>query len=311
MRDLLRRSVTATIAAGATGLAYACLVERNAFVLRRYELPVLPAGAAPVRVLHLTDMHFMPGQRRKRDWVRALARWQPDLVVNTGDNIAHPDAIETALSAMEPVLGVPGVYALGSNDYFAPRLKNPGLYLTRDYARRRASEALPTDRLRAGFDRAGWLDLGNARGTVEVAGLRIDVRGVDDPHLGYDRLESVAGPVDPAADLNLGIAHAPYQRVLDAFAGDGCDLIICGHTHGGQLCLPFYGTLVTNCDLDRHRARGVSRWWPGAGDQPWPGPAPEDAAWLEVCAGLGTSPFTPVRFACRPEASLLTLVPRR
>jgi predicted MPP superfamily phosphohydrolase len=67
-----------------------------------------------------------------------------------------------------------------------------------------------------------------------------------------------------------------------------------GHTHGGQLCLPFYGALVTNCDLDRSRVKGVSRW--GAQTA------------LHVSAGIGTSPFAPFRFCCRPEATLLTLV---
>ena len=86
--------------------------------------------------------------------------------------------------------------------------------------------------------------------------------------------------------------------MLDRFAADGYDLLLAGHTHGGQLCLPFYGTLVTNCGIDRERARGLHRH-------------PVDGqAWLHVSAGLGTSPWAPARFACRPEASLLTLVPR-
>ena len=84
---------------------------------------------------------------------------------------------------------------------------------------------------------------------------------------------------------------------------DGCELVLAGHTHGGQLCVPFAGALVTNCDLDRSRASGL-HGWPGAR----PGtPGGEESVWLHVSAGLGTSPYTPVRFACRPEASLLTL----
>ena len=62
-------------------------------------------------------------------------------------------------------------------------------------------------------------------------------------------------------------------------------------------------------DLDTSRAKGVSRWWPGAGHTP-SSFAPDDAAWLHVSAGLGTSPYAPVRFACRPEATLLTLTSR-
>ncbi len=133
--------------------------------------------------------------------------------------------------------------------------------------------------------------------------------GVDDPHLEYDRYAAVAGPADPTADLTVGVMHAPYQRVLDAMAADGARLLIAGHTHGGQLCVPGFGALVTNCDLDRRRASGLSRWWPGAGSAP-SSAAPPDAAYLEVSAGLGTSPFAPVRFACKPSASLLTLTPR-
>ena len=77
------------LAVGAGGLAYASLVERNAFTLRRFSVPVLPPGAAPLRVLHLSDLHLMPGQTRKIEWVRRLAALEPDLVVNTGDNLAH------------------------------------------------------------------------------------------------------------------------------------------------------------------------------------------------------------------------------
>lgn len=302
-----RVAVAGLVGAGAAGLAYASLVERQAYVLRRHTLPVLAGGSAPITVLHLTDMHFMPGQRRKRDWVRDLARFEPDVVVNTGDNIAHPDAIETALAAMEPLFGRPGVFALGSNDYFWPQLKSPSRYLTKNYAKRRNANRLPTHELIDGLRAAGWRDLRNRRAVLEVAGRQLEFVGVDDPHLGYDRLDEIRDPADPSAALTIGVAHAPYQRVLDRFAADGAGLIICGHTHGGQLCMPFYGTIVTNCDLDRHRARGVSRWWPGAGSTP-SSAAPPDAAWLEVCAGLGTSPYAPVRFACRPEAALLTLV---
>ena len=90
---------------------------------------------------------------------------------------------------------------------------------------------------------------------------------------------------------------------------DGAGLVIAGHTHGGQLAVPLVGALVTNCDLDRRRAKGLSRWWPGADRGAVVGGA-ADAAWLHVSAGLGTSPYAPVRFACRPEATLLTLTAR-
>jgi len=124
--------------------------------------------------------------------------------------------------------------------------------------------------------------------------LTVAAAGVDDPHLDRDRYDTISGPANRAANLTLAVTHAPYTRVLDRFAADGYQLILAGHTHGGQLCLPFAGAVVTNCDLDRSRAKGASKW--GA----------ETA--LHVSAGIGTSPFAPFRFCCRPEATLLTLV---
>jgi predicted MPP superfamily phosphohydrolase len=299
-------AVAGLAAVGAGGLAYASLIERNAFILRRASVPVLPPGAASLRVLHLSDIHLVPRQSRKIEWIRSLAALDPDLVINTGDNLADLEAVPALLGALEPLLSVPGAFVLGSNDYFAPSLKNPGLYLTSAHARSTVSIPLPTADLVDGFTRAGWADLSNARAALSVGGQSLELVGVDDAHLNYDRYAAVAGPADSAAALTVGVTHAPYRRILDAMTADGAGLVIAGHTHGGQLCLPYYGTLVTNCDLDRHRAKGVSRWWPGAGGQP-SSQAPSGAAWLEVSAGLGTSPFAPVRFACRPEATLLTL----
>jgi predicted MPP superfamily phosphohydrolase len=299
-------TVAALAAVGAGGLAYASLIERNMFTLRRLSVPVLPAGAPSLRVLHVSDIHLVPRQSRKIEWIRSLAALDPDLVINTGDNLADLEAVPAVLRALEPLLEVPGVFVLGSNDYFAPTVKNPGLYLTQGYARWRESIPLPTADLVDAFTRAGWADLSNARAALSVSGQALEFVGVDDPHLRYDDYAAVAGPRDSTAALTVGVTHAPYQRILDGMTADGAGLVIAGHTHGGQLCLPIYGTLVTNCDLDRHRAKGVSRWWPGAGRSP-SSQAPSGAAWLEVSAGLGTSPFAPVRFACRPEATLLTL----
>jgi predicted MPP superfamily phosphohydrolase len=300
------RAVASIAAVGAGGLAYASLIERNAFTLRRASVPVLPPGSASLRVLHISDIHLVPRQSRKIEWIRQLAALDPDLVINTGDNLADLQAVPALLRALEPLLAVPGVFVLGSNDYFAPTIKNPGLYLTSEPARANESIPLPTADLVDGFTNAGWADLSNARAAMSVGGQKLEFVGVDDAHLNYDRYAVVAGPVDSSAALTVGVTHAPYRRVLDAMTADGADLVIAGHTHGGQLCLPFYGTLVTNCDLDRGRAKGVSRWWPGAGSTP-SSQAPDGAAWLEVSAGLGTSPYAPVRFACRPEATLLTM----
>jgi len=304
----LGRAAAVGAAAGAVGLlgAYA---ESRAYLLRRFTLPVLPVGTRSLRVLHLSDLHLTPRTRRERDWIRGLAALEPDLVVNTGDNLAHVDAVQVAIDALGGLLDRPGVFVLGSNDYFGPRPKNPARYLVPHGRGRRITGArLPTQQLVDTFRRRGWIDLDNTRARLDVGGLTLSFVGVDDPHLRYDRFPPASDDPGPA-DLHVGVAHAPYRRVLDAMVDDGAALLLAGHTHGGQLRLPGVGALVTNCDLDRARARGVSRWWRGAGGQP-SAAAPDDAAWLHVSAGLGTSPYSPVRFCCRPEASLLTLTAR-
>ncbi|KGN38056.1 metallophosphoesterase [Knoellia subterranea] len=304
------RTLAGLTAAGVAGVAYAGLIERNLFTVRRFEVPVLPPGAAPVRVLQVSDLHLVPRQERKIEWVRGLASLAPDFVVNSGDNLAAHDAVPGLLRAMEPLMDFPGAFVLGSNDRFAPVKKNPALYLTRSHARppREPRGDLPVEDLVAGLREGGWHDLDNARTTVAIGPHRVELVGVDDPHIELDRYAVVSAPAATDVALTLGLVHAPYQRVLDAMTADGAGLILAGHTHGGQLAVPLYGALVTNCDLDRGRAKGVSRWWPGAGgDAPT---QPSDAAYLHVSAGLGTSPYAPVRFACRPEATLLTLVGR-
>jgi predicted MPP superfamily phosphohydrolase len=276
------------------------VIERNWFALRRFELPVLPPGSEPLRVLHISDTHLTPGRKRLMSWIGALDDLDPHLVVSTGDCIAHPEAVRCFLDALGPLLDRPGVFVFGSNDLYGPKPGNPLRYLKPGGTRGRAGRTinLPWEKLRDGMLAAGWLDLNNQRGQLTVGGLDIAFAGVDDPHIYRDRYEQVAGHADPAVALRVAVMHSPEPRLLDRFTADGYELLLAGHTHGGQLCLPVYGTLVTNCGLDRERARGLHRH-------------PIDGqAWLHVSAGLGTSPWAPARFACRPEASLLTLVPR-
>ena len=292
--------------AGGAAFAYASVIERNWFTLRRHEVPVLSPGTAPVRLLHLSDLHLTPGRHRLMSWVRSLDALDPDVVVNTGDSIAHARAVEPFLDSLGPLLDRPGVFVYGSNDLYSPAPKNPLRYLWRDSSNehRRHIPDLPWAELGEGMAAAGWLDANNQRGRLNAGDLDIEVGGLHDSHTNRDRYDQIAGSTDPAADLRLGVMHSPEPRNLDRFAADGYDLLLAGHTHGGQVCLPFYGALVTNCGIDRQRASGLHRH--PAGEVP-PG---QEQPWLHVSAGLGTSPWAPVRFACRPEATLLTLVPR-
>ena len=296
MHVLTKAALGLTALAGGTA-AYSAGYEVRAFRLRTQEIACLPAGHKPLKVLHVSDIDLTPTQHKKHDWVRALAALEPDLVINTGDNLSHQESVPYVLTALGELRDVPGVFVLGSNDYWGPVRKNPARYLLPNGgALRIHGPRLPWQDLRDGLTCSGWVDLTNTTSAVTIGSTRLSFAGVDDPHLGYDRLDKVAGPADASADLRIGVSHAPYLRVLDAFTRDGYDAIFAGHTHGGQLRIPGYGALVTNCDLDTARARGLHRH-----------SAAGRTAWLHVSAGLGTSPYAPFRFCCYPEASLVTL----
>jgi predicted MPP superfamily phosphohydrolase len=283
---------------GAVTTAYS-LWEARQYTLRLAEVRLQRAserpGACPppLRILHLSDLHLSPRDTDRIAWVQSLGELEVDLTVVTGDFHGHITGPALALDALQPLLDRPGLFVRGSNDYFAPSGANPAKYLAGPSELRTTRSAIDITPLTEGLATAGWLDVDNETAEITVRGWRIDARGVDDPHIGRDRYADVAGPFDTDADLRLGITHAPYRRVLDAMASDGSDLILAGHTHGGQVCLPRVGALITNCDLPRSQAKGLSGWRGSA---------------LHVSAGLGTSPYTPIRLACRPEATVLTVV---
>ena len=157
--------MTGLLAAGAVaGAAVAghAVAETRRFELREVSVPLLPPGHRPLRVLHLSDLHLTPGQHRKQRWVADLAGTDPDLVVVTGDNMAHVDAVPAVVRALGPLLERPGAFVFGSNDYRGPVLKNPFSYFQREREYVQGA-SLPTEELRDVLRGAGWVDLNNAR----------------------------------------------------------------------------------------------------------------------------------------------------
>ncbi len=309
------RAVTAAAALGAVGLgalAWGTLVERNRFTLRTHTVPVLQPGARPLTVLHISDLHMAPWQRAKQEWVRGLAVYEPDLIVDTGDNLGHQRGIEGVEYALEPFRGIPGVFVHGSNDYHGPVAKSPFTYFGGPSSVKHHDPTLDTARLNAFFEELGWLNLNNTARAMSIKGSRLEFLGVNDAHIGWDKLARLPGAMDDMREnvgwqdeeggpnpITIGLTHSPYQRVLNSLVNYGSELILAGHTHGGQVCVPRYGALVTNCDIPRDKVKGLSLWTHA-----------RHTAFLNVSAGLGTSIFAPVRFACPPEATLLTLTAR-
>lgn len=298
---MIGRLAVGVLGFGAACIAYGTFIEAHDFRVRRYTVPVLPAGEPPVKVLHLSDAHLLPRQTRRRDFLRGLAGLEPDLVVNTGDNIASPDAVDALLESLGRLRDVPGVFVFGSNDFEGAHFSAPTKYLLGPSAKvgekKPKGAVLPTAELRAALEGIGWVYLDNRRAELTVAGRTIRFRGVGDAHIHRDDYPAVAGPA--ASDvLEIGVTHAPYLRLLDAMTADGVPLILAGHTHGGQVCVPGHGALVSNCDLPPALASGL-----------FPHTVGHRTAQVHVSAGLGMSPFAPYRFACPPEVSLLTLTP--
>lgn len=293
------------LGAAAAGVAvWSTLIERQLFTVRRHTLPVLAAGAAPLRVLQLSDLHLAPWQARKIDWVRSLAALAPDLVVLTGDLMGHLQARGALLYALQPVIeSAPTVFVHGSNDYYGPIFKNPVKYLIEPSRLATRTPDIDNRALTEGLEGLGAINLNNAATSLKLRGTDVQLLGLNDPHIRYhdvDRMrESLATiETDPAEPrpVRLGVIHAPYQAQLGELLDDGADVILAGHTHGGQVRIPGVGALTANCDLPNAQARGLSVWYDA-----------HRAAFLNVSAGLGNSIYAPVRFACRPEASLLTL----
>ena len=253
---------------------------------------MLPKGSTALTVLQIGDIHLAPWQKSKQRFIRELVKHPIDLVVNTGDNLGHTKAIPPLLECLQPLLAKPGVFVNGSNDYYAPVPKNPVSYIFH-VSKEPKSARLETTIMTNAFEQAGWHNLNNKAVDIEVAGNPIRFIGVDDYHIGKSNLSELAA----SQSFTIGLTHAPYLEVLQGLTLRGAALIFAGHTHGGQVRVPFIGALTTNSDLPNKFARGTSGWRFEGKD-----------SILSVVAGLGNSIFAPVRFLCRPEVRLITLL---
>ena len=267
-----------------------------AYKIREASIPILPPGSPDIRVLHFSDLHLTPRRKTEISDIKSFISLKPDLVISTGDFLAHRDAVPVVLDALDELLNLPGLYVFGSNDYYEPSFKNPFKYLMKDDGTRKLGKELPWPELDYGISQRGWINLNTSKVTLKVKDILIEARGTDDAHLSLDNYSVVQGDVNPNAQISIGITHAPYSRVLNSMAANKLDLIFAGHTHGGQIRIPWIKgskALTTNCDLPLWRSRGVTKI--------------ENEPWLNVSAGMGSSPFARIRFACPPEVSIITL----
>lgn len=304
MRTLSKLALAAVGTGAVTGV-WATTVGVHDFTVRYANVRALSPGSNPVRVLHLSDIHLAPWQKRKIEWLQTLVDLNPDLIINTGDNVGHSEALPQLRRALAPLAGIPGVYVHGSNDHVAPQPRNPLRYFMGPSKSHREVTSLDIDAMDSFFTAdLGWKALDNTALTLQVVGNRLDILGLGDAHRGWDEADKLAKAraklKNPTKNTStIGVTHAPYIAPLNVFAKDGADALFAGHTHGGQICLPGGRALVTNCDLPVAQARGLSSWdYEGR------------AIPLHVSGGVGTSIYAPARLFCAPEASVVTLLPR-
>ncbi|MDO4928004.1 MAG: metallophosphoesterase [Corynebacterium sp.] len=288
------RLLAAATVAGLGTLAWGYR-ECSRFELKKVTIPLLPQGFGEFTILHISDLHMIPHQKVKQEWVASLDALEPDLVVNTGDNLSDAHAVPHVIRALNPLLRREGLFVFGSNDYWAPHPVNPARYLWGKKTKP-SQEALPWQGMRAAFVEHGWRDATHRRQEFQVGKVRIAAAGVDDPHHDLDDYGTIAGPPNPDADISIALTHSPEPRVLAKFEADGYMLSLSGHTHGGQFCLPGSRAIITNCGIDRERVQGLHRF---------------GSMWMHVTNGLGTSKYVPFRFFCRPSATLITLVEKQ
>jgi predicted MPP superfamily phosphohydrolase len=288
---VLAAIVAAVVGAATATVLYAVFVERRWYRLVHYRLDILPAHVPDgIDVLHLSDLHMLQDDRRL---ARFLASLPPaDITLITGDIVGDPGAVESVAHALRSVRGRRlSLFVLGSNDLYAPRPANYLRYLVPARRRKRPKGrwGRPAELVRL-LEADGWLHLRNRREERVLDGTRLEVVGLDDSHV-HRSDPRIATRTSPEA-LGLAVIHSPDPA--PELLALGYDLVVAGHTHGGQVRLPFIGALVTNCTLPPRMASGLFRMGRG---------------FLHVSPGLGTSKYAPFRLFCRPEAALLQLRP--
>ena len=257
-------AVFAVVALGSGCMAYGFLVAPDRLTVTRYsiESPKLPAGTR-IRIVHLADLHVRkegPRERKLPGMVRAL---EPDLILHTGDLFGKRQGVEPVLTSLLDSWNIPQYACRGNLD---------GMGAFRNV-----------------LDRAGVMALDGRPIIQEVNGARLRILGFPSGH--EAGMAHVLKDVQDDA-FNIVLYHHPegFPCTWDT----ATDLMLAGHTHGGQVCLPLYGALIT---MDRFG----KRWESGRFE--------ENGVTLIVSRGIGCEPHVPeVRFWCPPEVVVIDLL---
>ena len=261
------RILLALAGVGAACIAYGWLVEpyRLTQTRLRIECPKLPAGSSPLRVAFLSDLHCVSTRRLEDRIVEAIGDFKPDLILFGGDALSRGDGLDNLRRCLDQLARIAPAYAVRGNWDFH----------------------LPTDEF---YREVNVTLLTREVVTLELGGTRVRLAGLS------------AMLTDQAAAISAGIPQDQPVIFLHHYPGaiydaaGRADLYLCGHTHGGQIALPFYGALIT---LSRYGKRFES------------GPYHVNGTNMYVTRGIGMEGggTPPIRFLAPPEVVLIELAP--
>ena len=262
-------------------LYYSIYVEPNRIEITRHvvQLPGLPAGLDGITVCQVADMHLNRPPRNTKAILEALKSVEADLYVLTGDQIRGKNGMQAflrLLPQLEPTVR-PAVAIQGNAEH---------------------REDVPTGEFASRLSQGGIRMLVNSSTRMELRGIEFQLVGVDDPHYFADDFKRAYSNADSTL-FTILLCHSPDG--LRNLNGNRADVALCGHTHGGQIRIPFVGALWGNT----RNVKLIHGWYSGADLESRAG-APIGSTHVYVSRGLGTGRFAG-RFLCPPELPIITL----
>ncbi|MBW7995270.1 MAG: hypothetical protein FVQ81_01615 [Candidatus Glassbacteria bacterium] len=267
---------------------------------RRLEIPLQShtcRNRGAVRILHLSDLHITASLRHKLDRIESLLDGEWDFVMISGDLIDNDSGIDPVSDFLGRLKASCGKFAvLGNHDYLDSIAGNPLKWVRAFWhalLNRKSDElhvANDINRLVGCLEERGVRLLRNELAEGEIPGAGpFQVFGIDDPATDRDRPAEVSADVNPDA-LRLVLTHAPIR--LGPLARFAPELIMCGHTHGGQIRLPLLGAILTHSDAGRRSCSGLVEL---------------DGCRVHISPGVGAGRLFPLRFFSKAEVTEIVL----
>jgi predicted MPP superfamily phosphohydrolase len=277
-RWLSAQAVATLVATGTVALYCGARVYSDTLTVRVRRAAFNVAGLPPelngFRIAQITDVHVdirTNGKKLER-YIEAVNREAPDLIIFCGDLVSSGTGyIDQGASALGMLKAKYGVFAcLGDHDYFsdpemvASRLELNGITVLRDESK-----------------------------VIKAGGWEISLTGVTNVY----RKPAIPGKVQaleqnrPRGGLDIFYTHQPSNWIVGSAAASGYNLVLAGHTHGGQVAFPLPGFILTGSSFETHYVTGVFK---------------QGNTWINICNGLGLT-LAPIRYQAPAEATIIEI----